>query len=308
MRPSHLSALLLLLASLALAGCSSVQPLYFHAINRSVPAEDVQALQFDAAQSLSLDVYRPRPAQAPAPVVLFFYGGTWRDGERGYYRFVGEALARHGVLVLIPDYRKAPKHPFPAFMADAASAAAWARAHAAELGGDPARVHLMGHSAGAHMAALLATDPRYLAVQGLRPRDFASVIGLSGPYDFLPIKERKIQQVFVDKARWPETQPVNFVDGDEPPFLLLHGASDRRVWERNSIDMAAKLRAAGVPVNLQVVPRTGHIAMVNGFLSPRFSPALAQTLAWIEHGQSEALAAASGKDAAPPSQAAPQDN
>src|SRR5207344_3370970 len=153
---------------------------------------------YDAPNALSLDVYRAQGARGPAPVVLFFYGGTWSEGEREYYRFVGESLSSHGVAVLVPDYRKAPAHPFPEFMVDAASAAAWAKAHAAEFGGDPARIHLMGHSAGAHMAALLATDPRYLARWQLRPRDFASVIGLSGPYDFLPIRERKVQRVFPD--------------------------------------------------------------------------------------------------------------
>ena len=295
--------------ALALAGCAGVQPLYFRAINHAVPAVDSRAIAYDEARSLRLDLYPARNAQGPAPVVLFFYGGTWRDGHREYYRFVGEALSRRGVVVLVPDYRKAPVDVFPAFMEDAASAAAWAKRHAAEFGGDPSRVHLMGHSAGAHMAALLAADPRYLAVHGLRPRDFRSVIGLSGPYDFLPINERKVQRVFPDRARWPDTQPVNFIDGDEPPFLLLHGGSDRRVWESNSEALAARLRAAGVPVTLKIEPKTGHIAMVNGFLSPRFSSALAVTMAWIDGGEAAAVAAAnagSGQaQAASPSQATP---
>jgi acetyl esterase/lipase len=260
-----------------------------------VPVVPVQTFVYDAAHAQSLDAYPARNARGPAPVVLFFYGGTWRDGRREYYRFVGESLSRHGVLVLVADYRKAPANVFPAFMEDAASAAAWAKAHAAQLGGDPARIHLMGHSAGAHMVALLAADPRYLARVGLRPRDFASVIGLSGPYDFLPITEVKVKRVFPDRALWPDTQPVNFVDGDEPPFLLLHGASDRRVWTRNSVRMADRLRAAGVPVTLEIAPKTGHIAMVNGFRSPRFSPALADTLAWINGGEKDAIAAAQRK-------------
>jgi len=287
------------LLALALAACASVQPLYFRTVNHGVPVVPVRSVEYSPAHAQSLDVYLPRNATGPAPVVLFFYGGTWRDGRREYYRFVGEALSRHGVLVLIPDYRKAPANVFPAFMEDAASAAAWAKRHAAELGGDPARVHLMGHSAGAHMAALLAADPRYLAREGLQPRDFASVIGLSGPYDFLPITEVKVKRVFPDKSSWPQTQPVNFVDGDEPPFLLLHGASDRRVWTSNSVRMADRLRAAGVPVTLQIAPKTGHIAMVNGFRSPRFSPALAETLAWIEGGEQQAIAAAQKKTASP---------
>ena len=280
------------LLALVLSACASVQPLYFGALNYSVPPVEVQSVEYLPQYGISLDVYRPRGVQGPAPVVLFFYGGTWRDGHREFYRFVGEALSRHGLLVLIPDYRKAPADVFPAFMEDAASAAAWAKHHAAEFGGDPARIHLMGHSAGAHMAALLAADARYLAQQGLRPRDFTSVIGLAGPYDFLPITESKVQQVFPDRDRWSETQPVNFVDGDEPPFLLLHGGSDHRVWKSNSLKMARRLAAAGVPYTLKIEPHTGHIALVNGFRSAHFSPALADTLAWINGGEAAAVATA----------------
>jgi len=292
---------LLLAMSLALlaSGCASVQPLYFHALNSAVPVVGTSTVVYSPQHAQPLDIYPARDASGPAPVVLFFYGGTWRDGHREYYRFVGESLSRHGVLVLVPDYRKAPADPFPAFMEDAAMAAAWAKQHVAEYGGDPSRIHLMGHSAGAHMVALLATDPRYLAQQQLQPRDFASVIGLSGPYDFLPITERKVRRVFPDRARWPETQPVNFVDGDEPPFLLLHGASDRRVWESNSIRLAELLRAKHVPVTLKIEAKTGHIAMVNGFRSPRFSPALAETLDWIQGGENSAVAAARTNKASP---------
>jgi acetyl esterase/lipase len=271
----------LLLALLAMAGLAGCQRAYFHALNAGLPDAGVQSVEFDPADALSLDVYRAQGASGPVPVVVFFYGGTWRDGERDYYRFVGEALAREGVVVIVPDYRKAPAHPFPDFMLDAAKAAAWAKAHAADYGGDPARVHLMGHSAGAQMVALLGTDARYLEREGLRPRDFASVIGLSGPYDFLPIRERKVRDVFPDPKAWPQTQPVNFVDGDEPPFLLLHGGSDRRVWKQNSVRLGELLQRAGEPVRVRILPGTGHIAMVNGFRSPRFSTVLAETLAWL---------------------------
>jgi acetyl esterase/lipase len=262
-----------------LAGC---QQTYFRALNARVPAGISQSTEFDSANGLSLDIYRAHGAKSPAPVVVFFYGGAWHDGNRAYYRFVGEALSRRGLLVLIPDYRKAPANVFPAFIDDAASATAWARRHASELGGDPSRIYLMGHSAGAHIAALLATDQRYLGKWNIKPRDLAGVIGLAGPYDFLPITEPRIKEVFGAESNWPSSQPVNFVDGDEPPFLLLHGASDRRVAQRNSQRLAAKLSAAGESVTLNIIPETGHVALVNGFLSARFSPVLEQSIHWIE--------------------------
>jgi acetyl esterase/lipase len=228
-----------------------------------------------------LDVYR---AGAPgnAPVVVFFYGGSWQSGRRQDYRFVAAALARHGVVAIVPDYRKSPRHPFPAFMQDAAAAVAWARANASRYGGDPARIFVMGHSAGGQIAALLATDARYLRAVGMAPRDLAGAIGLAGPYDFLPIVDPKIKTVFGAEKDWPLSQPVNFVDGDEPPFLLLHGASDRKVRPMNSEHLAAKLRAQHEPVTLEIIPDTGHVGLVNGFVSSRFSPALDDSLRWID--------------------------
>jgi acetyl esterase/lipase len=263
---------------LALAGC---QQAYFHALNigSDRPAPEVEV--FDKAHGLSLDIDRPANASGAAPVVIFFYGGSWQHGRREYYRFVGRALSAQGFLVLVPDYRKAPAYRFPAFIDDAATATAWARAHAAQLGGDRRRIFLMGHSAGAHIAALLATDSRYLQAQAMRPRDLAGVIGLAGPYDFLPISNPRLQRVFANREQWPASQPVNFVDGDEPPFLLLHGGSDRKVAKQNSERLAAKLRAAGEPVTLHILPGIGHARLVDGFASPRFSPVLAETSDWI---------------------------
>lgn len=273
--------LLMGIASLLLSAC---QPAYFKVLNSGVEADISSSRVYDAEHGLSLDVYPARNATGPAPVVVFFYGGSWQGGHREYYRFVGEALSARGVVVVIPDYRKAPQFVFPAFMHDAAVATAWTLHHATELGGDRARVHVMGHSAGGHIAALLGTDGRYLARSNLRPRQLASVIGLAGPYDFLPITDPSIKQVFGAEKDWPKSQPVNFVDGDEPPFLLIHGGNDRRVWPMNSEHLAARLKGLDETVSLRIIADTGHIGLVNGFFSPRFSPVLEEILAWI--GQS----------------------
>lgn len=280
--PSRLALLGASLTGLLLPGCHQA---YFRALNLGLAKDQATSVEFDASQDLSLDIYRPQGREAGAPVVVFFYGGSWRGGNRAFYRFVGDALSRRGVLVLIPDYRKAPAAVFPAFMEDAASATAWARRHAAAFGGDPSRIFLLGHSAGAHIAALLATDASYLGHQGMLPRQLAGVIGLAGPYDFLPITDPTIQQVFGPAQDWPRSQPVNFVDGDEPPFLLLHGDADRLVLPGNSERFAARLRAADDEVRLRIVPDIGHVGLLNGFYSPRFSPALQASLDWI-HGES----------------------
>ena len=277
------------LAALAMAGC---QQAYFRALN--APARDVlpQSEEYDARHGLSLDVYPAIGGHGRAPIVVFLYGGSWQHGRREYYRFVGNALSAQGLVVVVPDYRKAPADPFPSFVEDAAAATAWAHTHAAALGGDPRRIYVMGHSAGAHIAALLGTDARYLVRWGLHPRELGGVIGLAGPYDFEPTVNARIERrVFPDVGDWPQTQPVHFVDGDEPRFLLLHGASDRKVWAANSESLARRLRAAGDDVTLKLLPGVGHIGLVNGFVSPRFSPALAETVAWIRQGPPAAVAA-----------------
>lgn len=278
-----LSTAVLAFASLGLAGC---QQAYFKALN--VPSRDARmhTETYDAARGLALDVYPAQGSRGPVPIVVFLHGGTWQRGRREYYRFVGDALAERGVLVIVPDYRKAPQNPFPAFVEDAAAATAWARAHAAELGGDPSRLFLMGHSSGAHMAAMVGTDRRYLQAWGLQPGDLAGVIGLAGAYDFEPSEDQRMEhRVFRSIHEWARTQPVTFVDGDEPPFLLMHGESDRRVWIGNSESLARRLRAAGSPVTLRLLPGIGHIGLVNGFYSPRFSPALEESLAWMRQRQ-----------------------
>lgn len=275
LRHPFLRPALLLLASGLLAAC---QPALFTGVNLVAPKATDQVADgrmFAPGNGLALDLYLPEDVDSPPPLVVFFYGGSWQQGERHWYAFVGQALARHGLAVAIPDYRKAP---FPAFMDDAAAAVAWLKAQGPGLGYDPDRIVLMGHSAGAHIAALLATDPQYLARHDLSPSDLRGVIGLAGPYDFLPIRSRPLREVFGDDpARHRASQPIAHVDGSEPPFLLLHGRDDRLVEPGNSTRMAERLRDHGVPVELHLVPDAGHAGLL--LLLARPASAGAQTLA-----------------------------
>lgn len=251
-----------------LAGCQSVG---FGVANlgASAPADSVV---YDAQHDLALDIYRPSvPATGVVPVVVFLYGGSWRHGSRGQYRFVGTRLAQQGVLAIVADYRTFPRGTFPGFVEDAAGAVAWAHRHAAEYGGDPDRLYVAGHSAGAQIAALIGTDAGYLAPHGLRPRDLAGVIGLSGPYDF---EIAGFEDVFGPEAQWPRAQAVNFVDGDEPPFLLVHGTADTVVEARDSQILADRLRAAGGEAGLVWLPEAGHLAPLVGLRAPGREPTL----------------------------------
>ena len=218
-----------------------------------------------------LDVYGPAgPAPAGGhPVVVFFYGGSWNHGERADYRFVGEALAARGVLTLVADYRLYPEVRYPDFLADSALALAWGLREAAALGGNPQRVFVMGHSAGAYNAAMLALDARWLAAAGQSPRALAGWIGLAGPYDFLPIVNPDVKPVFFHPSYPPGTQPLGHASAAAPRSFLAAAAQDDLVNpQRNSVQLAQRLRAAGVAVELRLYPRVNHLTLVGAMAAP----------------------------------------
>jgi acetyl esterase/lipase len=231
-----------------------------------------------------LDVYVPEDAAVePRPVVVFWHGGRWREGDKADYRFVGAALAESGYVTVVANYRHYPQVKMPGFMQDAARAALFAAAHAHEYGGARERLYLMGHSAGAHLAALLTLDPRHLEATGQAAPHIAGVIGLSGPYDFLPLLEPDDQDMFGPPPLYPESQPINFVRADAPPMLLVQGLNDETVKPKNSRNLAAALQALGVPVTLKLYPKVSHadtVAALTALLRSR-APTLADIRAFV---------------------------
>lgn len=229
-----------------------------------------------------LDVYFPKAAK-DRPVVVFFYGGSWTAGSRGFYRFVGAALAERGIVTVLPDYRLYPQVKFPLFLDDGALAVAWVQEHAREFGGDPHRIVLMGHSAGGHEAAFLAYDPRLLQKAGARPEWIVGLVGLSGPYALEP-DTKTLNTIFASPYTEAEWQPVRFVTPQAPPTLLVHGTADDVV----SIEHAEKLRdilqANHVRVETQFYPERNHADTVAGFSVPARgrTPVLDQSVSFIE--------------------------
>jgi acetyl esterase/lipase len=230
-----------------------------------------------------LDVYAPdENAQAARPVVVYFYGGSWQAGQRADSRLVGEALAANGIVMVAPDYRIYPETVFPGFLDDAAAAVRWARDHAREYGGDPKRIVVMGHSAGAHIAAMLATDSRYLDAHGMSKRALAGMIGLAGPYATIPAEDH-MSEIFPAALR-ARAMPISLVTGDEPPMMLATGLSDTVVDPRDSARFAAALRAHDDIVELKQYVGYGHGRIVATFSPSQRadSPVLADVLAFID--------------------------
>ena len=168
----------------------------------------------------------------------------------------------------MPDYRLYPEVRFPDFVADGARALRWLRAHAGDFGGDPERIILMGHSAGAHIAALLAYDRRYLAREAVPASAISGLVGLAGPYAFDPLAYRSTRAIFAGLADPDQARPIAFVGGAGPPALLLHGTEDRTVLPRNSRDMAARIELSGGRATYREYPDTGHVGLVLSLAAP----------------------------------------
>ncbi|MEO8927378.1 MAG: alpha/beta hydrolase [Caulobacteraceae bacterium] len=216
-----------------------------------------------------LDVYLPRRPRPDTPVAVFVYGGSWQSGDRGFYRFVGAVLASRGIVTVIPDYRVYPAVRYPDFLRDNVLAVRFVKQHAAEWGGDPSRLFLIGHSAGAYNVAMLAVDRRWLGEVGLDPRrDVAGVVGLAGPYDFLPLRDEKLKIIFGPKDGRPDTQPINHVDGLAPPMLLLAGSRDGTVDPGNSTRLAAAIGARGGQAEARLYPGIDHVGILTAILAP----------------------------------------
>jgi acetyl esterase/lipase len=213
-----------------------------------------------------LDVYRPKAATTlrKAPIIVFWYGGSFERGRKSQYRFVGAALAEAGYVAVLPDYRLYPEVKFPGFIDDGANSVAWAARHAAEIGGDASRIYLAGHSAGAHIAAMLAYDADRLAKAGVDPAAIRGFIGLSGPYALDPNTD-SLRTIFAAPYGFDDWQPARRVRAGAPRALLMHGEADTLVWVSHSREMAKSLEAAGVPVTLRLYPGREHADTVAAF-------------------------------------------
>ena len=262
--------------SAALGACSPVDLL-----NTTVP-RDGYRLEADQAYGTeprqTLDLYRPDAPRADGKAVVFFYGGGWDSGAKADYRFVAQALAAQGYAVVVPDYRLYPAVRFPAFVEDGARAVRWA---ADRLGAD--RLFVMGHSAGAQIAALLLANTGYLAAAGVDRMRLRGLVGLSGPYDFLPLTSQRLIAIF-GSADNRASQPIDFARAPLPPALLIHGLADRTVLPRNSERLAAAWRQAGAPAELLLYPGVGHAEVVAAFadLLQDRAPTRRDVLVWLE--------------------------
>lgn len=285
MRRVLLTLVLLAAACLGLAACAPVTVL------NTLVSRDAYALTpsiaYGALPRQRLDAYRPTAAAPPGgyPVAVFFYGGSWNRGERADYKFVAAALASRGVLTLVADYRLYPAVRYPDFLEDSAQALAYGLREAGALGGNPKRVFVMGHSAGAYNAAMLAFDARWLRATGHEPTELAGFIGLAGPYDFLPITNPDAQPVFFHPNYPPGTQVFEHVGIDAPRTFLGAARRDDLVDpQRNTMGLATRLASVGRPATVRLYDRVNHMTLAGAFAAPLrwLAPVLDDVVAFVD--------------------------
>ncbi len=256
---NRLSILVGTLVGMFLSACSPVS-----LVNAMVPRSGYAIHRDIAYGSLprqKLDIYVPDGLKAGAPVVLFFYGGNWDSGDKGMYLALGQSLASAGIVTVVADYRLYPQVHYPDFLTDCAGAFRYVHDHISEFSGDPKRIFLAGHSAGAYNAVMLGSDPEWLQKAGSDIAQVKGVIGIAGPYDFLPLTDNNLILMFGGNER-EDTQPIHYIDGPRPPMLLAAGDADTTVLPRNTIRMTAKLKSFGNSVEEKIYPGVGHIGII----------------------------------------------
>lgn len=277
----------ILIVSSALGACSPFPVL--NGLGTDSAYRTVSTVRYGDAPRQQLDVYQPAVSNNGI-VVVFFYGGGWRTGARGEYRFVAQTLTRHGATVVIPDYRIYPDGVFPDFMHDAASAVAWTYRHIADYGGDPKKIFLIGHSAGGHIATLLALDNHYLDAQGLGVDILAGVVGLAAPADFASTLDAQYRPAFGNQFELERAQPIRYARGDAPPLLLQHGENDSVVLPRNSLALAERITTLGGQARARIYPDKRHAGLLLIFSRLGATPILEDTLNFIGlSGNADAL-------------------
>lgn len=258
MKRRFLALPLLLTLGAALTACNPVGTL-----NRTTSLSGLTVthnLHYGPDPRNVLDIYAPQGVANKA-VVLFIHGGSWENGSKDEYVFVGESLARAGYVTAVMSYRLAPQHPYPDYVIDAASALKWLQDNAAQYGGNGQRLYVVGHSAGAFNAVDVVDDGSFLSDAGVQPGTVRGVVGIAGPYDY-DFRQFPSKTAFPVGGDPAQIMPSRNIRADAPPNLLLVAGDDKTVDPSNGEKMKAALQAAGVPYTYTVLPGLSHITIV----------------------------------------------
>jgi acetyl esterase/lipase len=198
------------------------------------------------------------------PLLIFVQGGAWQFADKEGYDFVGHAFASKGYLTAVIDYRLVPEVQYPAFVDDTAKAVAHMRAEAGKHGGDPTRVYLVGHSAGAYNIIQAMLNPAFAAEM----ENVKAAAAMAGPYKFVPLTDARAIKAFSNFSPVEETQPEKFLRPDQPPILLVHGVDDTEVLPASSEYFYNEIKKVTNRVELHIYSSTNHVSILGDLSRP----------------------------------------
>ncbi|HJU43473.1 MAG TPA: alpha/beta hydrolase [Vicinamibacterales bacterium] len=248
------------IAVLAVCASLAMPALAFAQVKVIVDVDYVAATEY-AEKKDRLDIYVPDKVTS-APVIFSIHGGGLRQGDKSGQTFVGQRFASAGYIAVVVNHRLSPGVAHPAHIEDIAAAFAWVKKNIAKHGGDPERIFVIGHSAGAYLAALLALDKRYLAAHGLQPSDIRGVVPVSGFFyvDRPGVAPDRPKDTWgTDVKVWKAASPATYITRTAPPLLLVYADGDDPWRREQQGEFAAALRAAGHrDVETRMIAGRGH--------------------------------------------------
>jgi acetyl esterase/lipase len=240
-----------------------------------------------------LDVYSPESGSGH-PVLVFVHGGSWDSYHKELFAPVAMKLVPEGMVVVIPDYTLYPDAGYEQMTREVAAAVSWTLENVTAFGGDPGRVIVAGHSAGAHLSALAIMDERWLEAAGHSSREICGWVGMSGVYDVQAEADywrargdepRTMTAVMGGAQRFGQASPISYVRPDLPPVLLIHGQEDKTVPVEIAVDLQARLQGAGANSELKIYPQAGHTDFLFDALLEDRAPVVADLAEFVHQCQ-----------------------
>jgi acetyl esterase/lipase len=246
-------------------------------------------IAFHPQMAPRLDVYSP-PTGTGYPVLFFVHGGSWKDYNKELFAPVAMKLLPEDMVVVIPDYTRYPDASYEQMVDEVAAALVWTLERIDQYGGDPERVIVAGHSAGAHLAGLAVMDPRFLARYGHSDSEVCAFVGMSGVYDIRAEYDywlargtypRVIVEVMGGETNFRQASPLHHVRADLPPILLIHGDRDETVPLGITTQFHAALQAVGAASELEIFTGQGHADYLFAALSQESPQLVADIAAFV---------------------------
>lgn len=269
----YLKIPIVLLLALLTTHCTDASLLFLNTIARFGNYTSYKNIAYGENSNQKLDIYIPQNIStiesSNVATVVFFYGGCWGACShlvKEDYQFIAQTLTKNNIITIIVDYRKYPAVLFPDIIKDAASSVEWVNKNIETYKGNSNNLYLMGHSAGAHLASMLTFNENYL--NNTTYKNIKGFIGLAGAYDFLPFDEPYQPALFAPPADYPKSQTINYINGTEPPSLLLYGNDDKRVKRRNILSLEKGIKHKKGTVVTHFYDGIDHTSIISALSIP----------------------------------------